>query len=207
MGNVSADVVYNNASEDGLWGTPENWANGEIPNIDIGYVRIFMDPSSTIVPNDAFVISGIHLGNDNGAQAGQFTMVGGTLTVETINCGYKGTGTIDMIDGTIILSGTLKIARETTAIGHINLDGGTIATNNFLMREKEDAVGTMDVGGGMLTIDGDETSLVQGYTDNDWITAYKGKGTLQWDYNVTNPGLTTLTAATCLILLRPTVLS
>ncbi len=76
----------------------------------------------------------------------------------------------------------------------VNLKGGTISANIFLMREKDDAVGTMDVGGGMLTIDGDETSLVQGYIDNGWITFYDGDGTPHFDYDVTNPGLTTLTA-------------
>jgi len=62
------------------------------------------------------------------------------------------------------------------------------------MREKDDAVGTMDVGGGMLTMGGDEISLVQEYIDNGWITTYDGNGAPNLDYNVTNPGQTTLTA-------------
>ena len=39
-----------------------------------------------------------------------------------------------------------------------------------------------------------EISLVQGYIDNGWITAYDSNGTLHLDYDVTNPGQTTLTA-------------
>lgn len=194
VGNVSADMMWNDSTGDHLWNTPENWATGAVPTTADGYVRIFMVPGPTVMANEAFLVNGIHLGNDNDGQVGALTVQGGTLEVGTINCGFKGTGTINMIGGTLIVTGNLKIAREPAAIGHINLNGGTISTNNFLMREKDGAVGTMDVGGGMLTIDGNETSLVQGYSDNGWITAYDGNGSLHSDYNVTNPGLTTLTA-------------
>jgi len=194
VGNVSADVKWNDSTNDHLWSTPENWATGAVPTTADGYVRIFMLPGPTIIANEVVVAGGIHLGNDNSSEAGALTVQGGTLEVGTINCGYKGTGTINMIDGTLTVTNNLKIAREPTAIGHINLNGGTISTNNFLMREKGDAVGTMDVRGGMLTIDGDETSLVQGYIDNGWITIYDGNGKPNLDYNVTNPGQTTLTA-------------
>ncbi|MHC4587182.1 MAG: hypothetical protein ACYS3N_21835, partial [Planctomycetota bacterium] len=126
---------------------------------------------------------------------GALTLQGGTLEVlGALNCGFKGPGTINMIDGTLLIPGTLKIARDPGSIGHINLNGGTISTNSFLMREKDDAVGTMNVGGGMLIVNGDQISLVQGYIDNGWITTYEGNGTPNLDFNVTNPGQTTLTA-------------
>jgi hypothetical protein len=194
VGNVSADVQFTDATGDHLWSTPENWATGALPTLNDGYVRIFVVPGATIMAGESYVCNGIHLGN-TGEVAGALTLQGGTLEVlGALNCGFKGPGTIDIIDGTLLIPGTLKIARDPGAVGHINLNGGTITANNFLMREKEDTVGTMDVGGGMLTMDGNETSLVQGYIDNGWITAYDGNGTLHLDYDVTNPGLTTLTA-------------
>ncbi len=194
VGNVSADIQFPDSTGDHLWSTPENWATGALPTLNDGYLRLFTIPGPTIMAGESYIVNGIHLGNDSGGQAGALTVQGGTLEVGTINCGYKGTGTINIIDGTLIVTGNLKIAREPAGIGHINLNGGTITVNNFLMREKDGAVGTMDVGGGMLTIDGDEILLVQGYIDNGWITTYNGNGTLQLDYNVTNPGLTTLTS-------------
>jgi len=152
-------------------------------------------PGPTIMAGESYVVNGIHLGNNGETEPGALTLKGGTLEVlGALNCGYKGMGTINMIDGTLLIPGTLRIAREPSAIGHINLKGGTITANNFLMREKEGAVGTMDVGGGMLTINDNETALVQEYIDNGWITAYDGDGTLNLEYNVENPGLTTLTA-------------
>jgi hypothetical protein len=194
VGNVSADVIFNDSTGDHLWSTPENWATGALPTLNDGYVRIFVVPGATIMANESFVVEGIHLGN-TGEVAGALTVQGGTLEVlGALNCGFKGPGTVNIIDGTLTVPGTLKIARDPGAVGHINLNGGTITANNFLMREKDGAVGTMDVRGGMLTIDGNETSLVQGYIDNGWITAYDGNGTLHLDHNVTNPGLTTLTA-------------
>jgi len=194
VGNVSADVIFNDSTGDHLWSTPENWATGALPTLNDGYVRIFVVPGATIMANESFVVEGIHLGN-TGEVAGALTLQGGTLEVlGALNCGFKGPGTVNIIDGTLTVPGTLKIARDPGAVGHINLNGGTITANNFLMREKDGAVGTMDVRGGMLTIDGNETSLVQGYIDNGWITAYDGNGTLHLYHNVTNPGLTTLTA-------------
>ena len=194
VGNVQADVKFNDITGDHLWSTPENWATGAVPTTADGYVRIFVVPGPTVMANEVFVINGIHLGNDNSGEAGAMTVQGGTLEVGTINCGYKGTGTINMIGGTITVGNNLKIGREPAAIGHVNLNGGTISANNFLMREKDGSVGTIDVRGGMLTINDDMLSLVQGYIDNGWITAYDGNGTLQLDYDVTNEGKTTLKA-------------
>ena len=194
VGNVSADIQFPDTTGDHLWSTPENWATGALPTLNDGYVRLFTIPGPIIMANESFVVEGIHLGN-TGEVAGALTLQGGTLEVlGALNCGFKGPGTINMIDGTLLIPGTFKIARDPGSVGHINLNGGTISTNIFLMREKDDAVGTMDVGGGMLTINGDQISLLQEYIDNGWITTYDGNGTPNLDYNVTNPGQTTLTA-------------
>jgi hypothetical protein len=197
MGNVSADIQFPDTTGDHLWSTPENWATGALPTLNDGYVRLFTVPGPTILAGESYVVNGIHLGNNNDSQVGALTLQGGTLEVlGALNCGFKGPGTVNMIDGTLTVPGTLTIARDPAAIGHINLDGGTISVNNFRMRQNEGAVGTMDVGGGMLTVDGNDISLIQGYIDdpNGWITFYGGNGTPQMDYDVTNPGQTTLTA-------------
>ncbi|MGB2861753.1 MAG: hypothetical protein WBC05_00380 [Sedimentisphaerales bacterium] len=193
VGNVSADVSWNDSTNDHLWSTLANWATGTVPTPADGYVRIGMVPGPTIA-NEGAVAGGIHLGI--GSNAGELTVDGGTLTVDggAFNLGYTGSGTLNMTDGTITLTNVLKIARDPTAIGHVNLDGGIISTNNFVMREKEGSVGTMVVRAGTLIINGDRLSLVQGYIDQGWITAYDGNGTLNLDYDVTNEGRTTLSA-------------
>jgi len=194
VGSVSADVTFNDSTGDHLWSTPGNWSTGALPTLNDGYVRIFAVPGANVMADESYVVNGIHLGN-TGDVAGELTLQGGTLEVlGALNCGFKGPGTINMADGTLLIPGTLKIGRDSGAVGHINLNGGTITANNFLMREKEGSVGTIDVRGGMLTTDGNDISLIQGYIDNGWITAYDGNGTLNLEYNVANPGLTTLTA-------------
>jgi hypothetical protein len=54
------------------------------------------------------------------------------------------------------------------------------------------ATAKMDIAVGTLIVDGDETSKIQTYIDNGWITSYGGNGMLQLDYDVTNGGETTL---------------
>jgi hypothetical protein len=52
--------------------------------------------------------------------------------------------------------------------------------------------GKLNITAGTLIIDANVVSIVQGYIDNGWITAYGGNGTVQLDYDVTNEGQTTL---------------
>jgi len=106
-----------------------------------------------------------------------------------------------MNGGTITVTGDFQIALNAESTGHVNLDGGIINAGNFVMRSKAGAVGTMDVRGGTLIIDGDQFSTVQGYIDdpNGWITAYGGDGMLLLDYDVTNEGKTTLKATPLLL--------
>jgi hypothetical protein len=52
----------------------------------------------------------------------------------------------------------------------------------------------MNISTGTLIVNGDVTSTINQYISNGWITAYGGSGSLNVDYNVTNPGKTTVTA-------------
>jgi len=53
---------------------------------------------------------------------------------------------------------------------------------------------TMDITGGTLIVNGDVTSAINGYITSGWLTGYGGSVTLAADYNITNPGKTTVTA-------------
>jgi len=148
---------------------------------------------------------------------GTLNMNSGTITTESnLNVGYNGSGTLNMNSGYITTGGYLNVGKKgsgtlnmnggniatvyfmiawkPTATGHVNLHGGIITTVDFEMRVEAGSVGTMDVRAGTLTINGDKLSIVQGYIDNGWITAYGGNGTAQLDFDVTNKGKTTLTA-------------
>jgi hypothetical protein len=218
VGDVQADDVdWTGDGPDHLWSTPTNWATGTVPtSSDLAIINLV--PGPTITANVDAVAEGILSGF--GGSTGELTMDGGTLTFEwghigeddggygTINMnsgtitvvygftvGDWGVGTINMTGGNFIVGDDFLIAGGSpTAIGHVNLDGGTITAGYFWMRDDEGAVGTMDVGAGTLIINGDELSLVQEFIDNGWITSYDGQGKPNLDYDVTTEGKTTLTA-------------
>jgi len=177
---------------------------------------------------DTGVSSMFVLGNPGGT--GTLNMTGGTVTTWMFQPGYRGTGTVNMSNGTIIATYATRIGEGGTGTfnmtggtldtaelnigtypggtGHLQLDGGTITATSFEMRAylgDPGGVGTMDINGdGKLIIDGDVTTLVQGYIDSGWITtAYGGIGTVLCDYNVTTPLKTTVYAPISPTLVAP----
>jgi len=214
VGDVQA-AEWTDAGPDHLWSTPTNWDIGRLPTrTDRVHIRSL--PGATVV-NEGLESGTLPIGSDDGAA---LTIDGGTLTVynwvpitdgvgrkgtlnvisgsmtchDDIAVGREGEGTLNITGGTVTVN-NLRIGDRATGTGVVNLDGGTIIINNNLrMRIQDDSVGTMDVKAGMMMIDGNALSAVQGFIDNGWITAYNGNGTLHLDYNVTNEGQTTLRA-------------
>ncbi len=214
VGDVAADLNWTDTTGDHDWFTEGNWESGTVPTA-ADKVLIDMLPGPTIV-NEGAVAGGVHVGCDSTAA---LTLDGGTLELNvwssvgawpamcegtlymnsgtiiadsSLNVGLEGSGTLNMTGGTITVGGDFTIGKEATGTGHVNLHGGIITAGGLEMRVKAGSVGTMDVKAGTLIIDGNDLSLVQGYIDNGWITAYDGNGTLQLDYDVTNKGKTTL---------------
>jgi hypothetical protein len=118
----------------------------------------------------------------------------------TINCGvmipgygkffvgYRGYGTLNINSGVINLTSYLSIADQSGSTGYVHLDGGTIYATDLLMNT---ANAHLDITGGTLILDGNDIAAINGFGGK--ITAYGGAGTIVKDYNVTNPGKTTVT--------------
>jgi hypothetical protein len=117
-------------------------------------------------------------------------MSGGRFSTGSLQLGWSGKGTLNMSGGVIELSDNLVVP-GLTGTGSVSLRGGTINASDLRLTS---ATGSIDVGAGTLTLAGDDTAVIQGYIDDGWITAYGGQGRLHLDYDVTNPGRTTLTA-------------
>ncbi|MHC4495682.1 MAG: hypothetical protein ACYSYM_07655, partial [Planctomycetota bacterium] len=79
--------------------------------------------------------------------------------------------------------------------GTVNLLGGTIYASELRLTSES---GSMDITTGALVLDGNDIGKVQTLIDDGRITAYKGQGRLNLDYNVTNEGKTTLSATALL---------
>ncbi|MGA2916667.1 MAG: hypothetical protein ABSE89_11640 [Sedimentisphaerales bacterium] len=128
---------------------------------------------------------------------GIFTIDNGTITTsDRVYIGFKGQGTLNMNGGTFNIGGMFGIgyndASTTTGKGYVYLNSGTITAADFQMRYPTGMFGLLDITGGTLIINGNKTTLINSYIASGWITAYGGAGDVLVDYNITNPGKTTV---------------
>jgi hypothetical protein len=215
VGNVQAqDATWTDATGDHNWFTPENWS--EFPT-DAHWAKIRNGLPGPTISGQGAVARRVHIGYSEGGAltvdggklvisaddlllgknggSGTLNMISGTINVaRDFEVGGGDPGTVNMTGGTITVADDLMIPELIASTAQVNLDGGTIIVNGDLtMRaDGETMNGTMNITAGTLIIDTDAVSIVQGYIDNGWITAYDGNGTVQLDYNVSNEGQTTL---------------
>jgi hypothetical protein len=210
---------WDNGGGDNLWSTAANWNPNGVP--EISTIILINTAAASSVINSPTAAAGfqIRVGGTGGANltmnggsfdAGQWLMIGpeatgkpGTLTMNggTINLGvfsaggghlwlgYISSGTLTMNGGTINAPGRFGLGFSGgSAAAH--LDGGTITAGSFSMTSSC----LVDITGGTLIINGDQTAIIQSYANSGWFTAYGGVGKVVCEYNITNPGKTTITA-------------
>lgn len=207
-------LIYNhwlNATGNGLWSEPQNWSEGHVPakgDDGLAFIEITPGPllnepvlschmfylvatsDMTIDGSDVTTGSYCVVGDEPTAKATLY-MKGGSLKVSgPLIVGSAGQGTLDMTGGSVE-GAPLSIGWSKTAVGHLQLSGGTV-TGAFQM--VTDATVSVDIAAGRMILNGDASAMLQGYMDKGLITGYRGDGTLSLDYNVTNKGKTTLSA-------------
>ena len=213
-GNVAANV-FNDNGVDHLWNTAGNWSQGvpDISRTDGGqWGNMTVDGTiciidSTHVAGNTASAGGVYPGCYGGDN--EFYMSGGELTCFFFNIGRgdsdSGSNGYFEMTGGIITTQHFQIPNQFDSVsgnitGHVDLHGGTTnVTGGFHMGSRisgasDGGIGTMDVASGTLIVNGNDTSTIQGYIDNGWITAYGGNGYFELDYDVRNTGKTTLTA-------------
>ena len=220
LNSASAQIMWDEGGFDQLWSTAANWSTDTIPT-SIDPVSID-DPMNTHceikdgitavcetlrvgnggsktnldISGGSLTAAGAYIGVDNTAGHGILNMSGGLFTTGGLQVGLGGTGTINMTGGTIKLNDNLVIPGG-TGTGTVNLLGGTINASDLRMTSEK---GSMNITTGILILDGNDVETVRTFINDGRITSYKGQGTLNLDYNVTNEGKTTLSATA---LLRP----
>jgi len=218
LNSASAQIMWDAGGYDQLWSTAKNWSTDTIPT-SIDPVSID-DPENTHckvqdgmtaecetlrvgnggattnldISGGSLTASGAYVGVDNPGGHGILNMSGGLFSTGSLQIGWAGIGTLNMTGGVIELSDNLVVPGR-TGTGTVNLLGGTINADDLRMTS---ASGSMDITIGTLVLNGDDTATVQTFIKDDRITAYKGQGRLNLDYNVTNPGKTTLSATALL---------
>jgi arylsulfatase A-like enzyme len=205
----AADITYTDSGTDHLWSNTANWNGDTVPNDSLTGAAFDNDDTVVRITNgiDA-VCKGFMLGMYGDTNSAEIS--GGTLSCSWLDVGRAdqngGNGSLEMTDGAVTVSGHLKIPTQfSTATdpdklgtGHIDLLGGTITCGSFHMGSRlvgdGGGTGTMEITHGTLIVNGNQTSLLQGYIDNGWITFYGSGGDYELDYGVRNSGKTTLTA-------------
>jgi len=207
-------LIFWTDGRDHLWSTPGNWTPATVPTrndpasidqpenthciIPAGYaaecetLRVGNGGCTTNldITGGSLAAAGAYIGVDSASGHGILNISAGRFSSGSLQVGWAGTGTLNMTGGLIELSDTLVVPGQ-GGTGTVSLRGGTIKASDLQITSVS---GSMDVTAGTLILAGDDTAAVQGYIDAGQITAYKGRGKLLLDYDVTNRGQTTLTA-------------
>jgi hypothetical protein len=105
-------------------------------------------------------------------------------------------GTLTMNGGTATVGGMFGLGSDDNAgLGFANINGGTLTLNQWSSSRSIKDGSRLNIAGGTVIINGDQTGSVNAYIAAGKITAYGGAGTVNVDYNNINPGKTTLTAS------------
>jgi len=213
------DRDWTNTSGDRLWRNSANWSDSSLPgHLNKAGIRDSsidgpIIDSRTVVEADTIAVG--DMGNSGsvemtggsvtterwlilgfgGSDEGSFDLSDGTVDVgSNMSVARLGSGTLTMTGGSITVDGPFRIAQGSDSSGEVFLDGGTISVDDFIMTSG----GWLDITDGTLLIDGNAESAVNDYISNGWITAYNGDGTVEVDYDITNTGMTTVTASSAL---------
>jgi len=229
LGSVSnaEDIQWVGGGADNLWSTPENWDLGRIPTMD-DEVRI--DVPAAAAPNGPVIQDGIDAKakgvfteaageptltitggtlevaewiwwGDGADSFAMLDMSGGTLSVtDEFELGWGGgAGTLTITGGTIN-AGEAVVPTGSGAFGLLYLNGGTYNVTKPGGLEVN-AAGMIDITEGTLVLEGDDTVKVNDLIAAGQITAYGGAGQINVDFNLSNPGKTTITAIESVVFL------
>jgi len=218
LNSASAQVLWDAGGYDDLWTTAANWSGDTLPasidpvsiddpenahciiedGIDVECETLRVGNGGTTTNLDitggSLTATGAYVGVDSSAGHGILNMSGGLFSTGSLQIGWAGTGTLNMTGGVIELNDNLIVPGR-TGTGTVNLNGGTIYASELRLTSE---LGLVDITTGVLVLEGNDIAKVQKFIDDGWLTAYKGQGKVNMDYNVTNEGKTTLTATALL---------
>jgi hypothetical protein len=177
-----------------------------ISNDSVGgqeYVHVHMTGGSLVVGNF------IRIGRE---EMGVFTLDDGEITTSALQLGRKdpSKGILYINGGTVTCTTNTRVPRGGSQGSELHLNGGVLYTGSIVMNDPDDDLsgtnGWTDITNGVmvLTDPGDQTEKIKYYMQNGWITAFGVKSgelledgrlaLVQMDYDVTNPGMTTVWA-------------
>lgn len=133
---------------------------------------------------------------------GILEMSGGTITIggnlsvsghgNQWGCSFGGDATINMTGGTIVCNSLRIPEGETPGTGVVNLDGGVIQAQNFVMNPNEPN-GVMYITDGKLILEGNQVAHVNSYVVSNWLLPGDPNYSIVADY-ASSSDLTTVIA-------------
>ncbi|MEW6744659.1 MAG: hypothetical protein AB1486_18035 [Planctomycetota bacterium] len=150
-----------------LWSSPLNW-----------------NPDGVPTPHDEAIID----------LPGSVCEIPSGVLAVCARCVVGATGNpvqLDLTGGSLDCSGTLSIGVEAGSAVLVNLRSGVITAGRLTIGWNG-GEGAIDIQEGTLVLDGDYESLILDYVEAGIITLYAGQGLLHVDYDLTNPGQTTV---------------
>jgi len=210
----AAANTYTDAGPTHLFTDPCNWSEG-VPELAAPggqqWANMSVDDTILIIESGMDVsASGLYSGCYGGDN--EFYMTGGKLKVNHLNIGRGepdsgSIGYFKMTGGTIRTS-EFKVPNQFDGkpgniVGHADLHGGEIWLIEpgvvFVIGDRtssvyEGGIGTVDLAGTKIVVQGNLIALIQDYIDKGWITAYGHAGEFELDYGDRMGSATTLTA-------------
>jgi hypothetical protein len=221
ISSAVTSITWSNGGLDGDWNNTANWVGGVKPDAVDDWAKINMAAGPVFSTGRTATAYRVYLEGANGTitmSGGSLTTVnhiymaalstdtailnmsGGTINIgstsfHNLYCGQNGAATFNMSGGAMNIAGNFNVALNVGSNATVNLSGGTITCNVLSMMPSGGAIGTIDITStGKLIIAGDVTLTINDYVIDGWITAYGGKGTVVYDYGITNVGKTTVWA-------------
>jgi len=153
-----------------------------------GLCRLNMTGGQLEVGGDFTIGSRIRNGISD---SGSFSISDGTVRiVGSLFIGGMGYGTFSADGGAVSVNGIICIPQNVMGTGRLNLNGGVIRARGLNFNTN----GSINIGKGVLILDGDQTSLISKYVKDGLIFAYDKSGKIIFDFNQSNSGQTTVTA-------------
>jgi hypothetical protein len=103
-------------------------------------------------------------------------------------------GTLIIDGGSVHVNGMFGAGWNSTGIGYVKVNAGLLNLNGWHDSQSIGTGSNVDIAGGIVHISGDKTTSILAMIADKRITAYGGRGKVVYDYNITIPGKTTLTA-------------
>ena len=143
-------------------------------------------------------VNGGSVVNINGEQQlGRYQGYAGGNILDQITINIDGAGTVwHSLAGRVMYIGWATSAASTPLTMNVT-DGALVkvdAVAGLQLNYSGNKDAVINLAGGTIQLAGDRSGAVAGYITKKWLIGYNDAGTVQYDYNVTTPGYTTVWA-------------